>query len=958
MNRIIFLILIFVSFFSFSQAETKNVQKEQQSIIVDSKKYDEAKKNGTLGLYDIVQPNAHEVYDYSLGKHQNLKKKGKGDIPPKASGCNCYVDPDSSYVLALAPNDDGSSPLISLPFDFCFYGDTVNSCYINNNGNLTFGSPMATFSATAFPSSGNQIIAPFWGDVDTRVDPLTGLPLGQVVYKITPTALYVNWEDVGYYSIQGDKRNSFQLIITDGNDPVIDGGNVAFCYKDMQWTTGAASQGVNGFGGVPATCGANKGNNTNYFLVARFDHPGTDFDGALGNPDGISWLDYKSFFFDVCNTNNIPPVPNGASSCDTFKVCSIGDTADVPFIFLSPEANQSTSIVINPGTLTNLQVISNTPGNTASAVLRVAGSAAFVGTHTVTVTATDNAVPPGVTTLNLTVIIDSTGTSNFNPVIDPTAGCDSVVTGVLNGPYDSYLWDNLLLDSSIVMDSSMSNFGVTVEKNGCFKRVSANFTVGQPFNFNITGNTVICPGNNANLFQIADSLNYSSISWGLSNTALDTLWSNYLGTGTYSVTVTDQYGLCTKTKLLLVTNVTPIVLQNDTAMCNNNMLFSYNTGGSGSGVWSYLQPSPGAPFFASNAYINTMVSFPTTGIYNLIYTDGFCPYSDTITVNYSAAPEINFNNPDYFICPGFGITENIQLIDSVLLSSASWGLTNPGLDSLFSASLPVGTYTLNIANLVGCANDTTFTIETQTKIQINQLNTLCGDSADLDMNFGVETGIWTQLSGPGVVTFYPPDSLQTNAEFTLPGVYYIAYTEPVCNDADTLMINVTFYPYVEVADKIGCIGTPETFQAFDAWQNVVSYTWSNGQTGPTAIFDEGGYHLVTAYNACGNHSWPFLFDTRPCSIEMPNVFTPNGDNVNAIFGPLLNQNESFLVFTCQILNRWGNIMYEFNDMSKGWNGKSQGGEDAQDGVYFYKIFAKDVSGKEIYKQGFFQLVRD
>ena len=80
MNRIIFLILIFVSFFSFSQAETKNVQKEQQSIIVDSKKYDEAKKNGTLGLYDIVQPNAHEVYDYSLGKHQNLKKKGKGDM--------------------------------------------------------------------------------------------------------------------------------------------------------------------------------------------------------------------------------------------------------------------------------------------------------------------------------------------------------------------------------------------------------------------------------------------------------------------------------------------------------------------------------------------------------------------------------------------------------------------------------------------------------------------------------------------------------------------------------------------------------------------------------------------------------------------------------------------------------------------------------------------------------------
>lgn len=946
-NLILFTTALFVMNFSFSQTGKRQVE-------VDSKEYQEAKEAGRLNLFDIIQPQSvHEIYDFSNYDGPVYKKKGKGDIPVKASGCNCYVDPDGTYTLALAPNDDGSSALINLPFDFCFYGDTVNSCYINNNGNITFGSPMATYSATAFPSSGNQIIAPFWGDVDTRVDPLTGLPLGQVVYKITPTALYVNWEDVGYFSIQGDKRNSFQLIITDGSDPVIDGGNLAFCYKDMQWTTGGASQGVNGFGGVPATCGANKGNNLNYFLVARFDHAGTDFDGALGQPDGISWLDYKSFFFDVCNTANIPPVPNGASSCDTFKVCSIGDTADVPFIFLSPEANQITTISINPGTLTNLQIVSNTPGNTASAVLRVAGDAAFVGTHTVIVTATDNAVPPGVTNLNLTVIIDSTGTANFTPIIDPTIGCDSVELGVLNGPYDSYLWDNLLLDTSVWLFNSDPDFGVTVEKNGCFKRVTANVVVTN-LDFALTGNDVLCPGQTTSTFEIQDSVLYGSVTWGLANPAQDTLWSNDLGLGTYTVSVTDIFGICQRDTTFTVTNITPIVLLGDTAICNDQIALFGNTGGSGSGDWSVLAPAP-MPFFASTTNINTIVTFPSFGTYNMIYADNVCPYEDTVQVIYSAPPVINFNNPDFFICPNS--TENIQLTDSSTLTFASWGLTNPGLDSLYSANLGVGTYTLNITNFAGCMNDTTFTIDTQDKIQLNQLNTLCGDSAVLDLNFGV-SGTWAKLTGPGIVTFFPPNALNTSAEFSLPGGYTLVYSEPVCNDADTIFIDVEFYPYVESENIVGCVGVPETFNTSDYWENIDTYEWSNGDTGPSTVISEGGNYYVTATNSCGTHTWPFFFDARPCTIEMPNVFSPNGDPVNGIYGPLLNQNESFAKFKCSIFNRWGNIMYEFNDMTKGWDGKSKSGAAAKDGVYFYKIEATDVGGKELSLQGFFHLVTD
>ncbi len=43
--------------------------------------------------------------------------------------------------------------------------------------------------------------------------------MDRCVFKITPTAMYVNWVDVGYFAMMGDKRNSFQLIITDGYGP-------------------------------------------------------------------------------------------------------------------------------------------------------------------------------------------------------------------------------------------------------------------------------------------------------------------------------------------------------------------------------------------------------------------------------------------------------------------------------------------------------------------------------------------------------------------------------------------------------------------------------------------------------------------------------------------------------------------------------------------------------------------
>ena len=614
-----------------------------QGVVVGSDEYSDLKSSNQLEGKNLI----YDATSFAPGMNDQMTVSNSN----KASGCDCYVEPDATYTLALAPNDDGSSSLISVPFDICFYGQTYNSFYINNNGNITFENALSAFSATAFPSADNKIIAPFWGDVDTGD---SGAPLGQVVYKITPSAVYINWEDVGYFNAQGDKRNTFQLILTDGVDPVVEGGNVAFCYQDMQWTTGSASSGVNGFGGTPATAGANKGDNLAYFLISRFDHAGVDFDGALGNPDGISWLDDKSFFFDVCSDDNTPPIPEGISLCDTFKVCSYGDTADISINFLSPEIGQITTITYDDGGLTTLEEVSNVPGNTSALVLRIVGDLINAGTYTITVTASDDFVPAGVTTITFVIVIDDSQAGLINPVLTPLIGCDSVVVGVLNGPYDSYLWDDFSTDT-ISVASQSGSYGVTVSLNGCYIRADADIILAEAPLFYLGDNFTACGSDTTIFLELPDSLNMSNVSWGLSDPGLDSLFSNTLTSGTYTVTAQDTLELCTADTTFTVSLIQGPSIFSDTIACDFGMIVSGTTSFTG-GIWT--ASSPVVQFSDSSAANPSIFIDTLPGIYTVTYTDNSC--------NISVSSEIDF--------PGYPWT---WLVDTILCDGTSYLLEAP-----------------------------------------------------------------------------------------------------------------------------------------------------------------------------------------------------------------------------------------------------------------------------------------
>jgi hypothetical protein len=227
-------------------------------------------------------------------------------------------------------NDDGSSAATALGFTAFLSGTNYTNTFVNNNGNLTFANPLSTFTPTSIPNTGFPIIAPFWADVDTRGagSSLVTYGQGQVDGRNAFAANYVN---VGYYNSQSDKLNSFQVVLIDRSDLAVGNFDIEFNYDQIQWETGSASGGVNGFGGNSARAGYTVGS-------ASFELPGSAVDGALldSGPAGTSLIANSlnsnvlgRYVFGARN-GAIDPNAGGIGGGITNPPPGAGGTTDVP----------------------------------------------------------------------------------------------------------------------------------------------------------------------------------------------------------------------------------------------------------------------------------------------------------------------------------------------------------------------------------------------------------------------------------------------------------------------------------------------------------------------------------------------------------------------------------------------------------------------------------------------------
>lgn len=176
----------------------------------------------------------------------------------------------------LPGNDDGSSGQVPTGFPLGFFGTTYSSLFVNNNGNVTFDAPLSVFTPFSLTSTGRVIIAPFFGDVDTRSGAVVRYGQGSVDGR---PAFGVTWPGVGCFSLQTAVRNYFQVVLVDRSDLGAGNFDIEFNYNSIQWETGQASGG-NGLcaNGFSARVGFSNGSNV---PGTSFELPGSGIPGSF-----------------------------------------------------------------------------------------------------------------------------------------------------------------------------------------------------------------------------------------------------------------------------------------------------------------------------------------------------------------------------------------------------------------------------------------------------------------------------------------------------------------------------------------------------------------------------------------------------------------------------------------------------------------------------------------------------
>lgn len=244
-------------------------------------------------------------------------------------------------------------------------------------------------------------------------------------------------------------------------------------------------------------------------------------------------------------------------------------------------------------------------------------------------------------------------------------------------------------------------------------------------------------------------------------------------------------------------------------------------------------------------------------------------------------------------------------------------------------------------------------------------------------NEGMTLGPNDLICAPGVIDFTnetiangnPPlsyiwgagaggTSLNTNPTFTFPigthEVTLVALSDYGCSDTITASYTlVDVSGDYEILNDVICRGDSITFQLVDT-SGVSSWSWDFGlgqvftDVNPiTQVFDndvQGNETVVSlSLQAAGNAceiviSEPIDF-SDPIDIEVPNLFTPNGDEVNDFFRLTNRQIDvagiiGYLEF--RVFNRWGDLVYDNSNGLEGWDGNING-EPAPAEVYGYYI---------------------
>lgn len=386
--------------------------------------------------------------------------------------------------------------------------------------------------------------------------------------------------------------------------------------------------------------------------------------------------------------------------------------------------------------------------------------------------------------------------------------------------------------------------------------------------------------------------------------------------GNYFVTVTSPLGCEATDALNVVVHQLPNVnLGPDQSLCEGEqaILNAQNVG---------------SDYLWSNGQISQAVLLNESGEYWVQVTDFFdCVSSDTVSISFYENPVINLPEVST-ICESDFITLDAENAGSAF----SW---SNGASSQTITVNQEAIYSVTVTNEWGCVSEdeSALLVETYPLVNLGPDQAYCEDvtlvldAGNPGLNFDWSTG---------------EDTQQIVVEQT--GNYEVTVDNGYCFTEDE--ISVVFYPNPDPnlgLDTSMCFNDPPYSLFLNAGNQGSLFIWSTGETSQSISVDNGGLFWVQVINPFGCSGTDSVYVYNTCVgdfLYIPNAFTPDNDGFNDAF---FAKGENITDFEMEIYNRWGELVFESDNIQKAWDGSFLGGEHyVESEVYVWVVRYKYV----------------
>ncbi|MES2591277.1 MAG: choice-of-anchor L domain-containing protein [Bacteroidota bacterium] len=348
---------------------------------------------------------------------------------------------------------------------------------------------------------------------------------------------------------------------------------------------------------------------------------------------------------------------------------------------------------------------------------------------------------------------------------------------------------------------------------------------------------------------------------------------------------------------------------------------------------------------------------PCGGIYDTLYK--------TIYIIDTPPLKVSLNDDTSLVCPSQNLFLTAQTAGGVAIGGYSYTWSNASGTSDTLHINPQGTTTYIVTVMDSCGNtasDTTtvnFIPYVPMQLTMNNDTVICGgNEVLLDANITGGLPIYNYAWSPNVtsqdsVTVYPPTSAR-----------YILTVTDACgyNLSDT--VDITVYPINTDFDYT--FSTNQTVAFNNLSTGTISHLWNFGdgsddsvstETSPQHYYVNEGTYTVTLIsvnqNGCSDTSIQSIVIIPDFYFYFPNAFTPYKNDKNDFF---MGYGSGIKTYRMRIFDRWGQMVFESNDILTGWDGTYKGAP-SEAAVYVCVFDLVSLRGKKIRRIGNATLLR-